>query len=256
MTGRDDQQAPHSVEHTPGSSATAGNAPPPYLGRPQPPHGYQPPARPRRTVWIVAGAAASVIVLGAGVAIGVVARQSAHQPPKPATAPTYSMDSVSDACDLVDPAALTAWSSIPTGPPQHQEDRPSATDAGSLSCRIGYASDNPVDTAEILVDADFTNGSARPAYDNWEGGDTAKTGAGMTSGSITGLGTRGYWHSQSFGDLVVTTRYVLAALDGDVSVRVRLNVSRDKDAPQVRGDQLESIAEAQVRRTLNGLTHK
>ncbi|TCO59407.1 hypothetical protein [Actinocrispum wychmicini] len=257
--GRDDQRAPGSVEHPPDSFATAGNAPPPYLGQPQtayphPGYGYPPPAKPRRTGWIVAGVAAVVIALGAGVAIGVVvARQSPDQPPKPATAPVYSMNAVSNACDLVDPAPLTAWSPTPASPPQHREVRPSVYGAGSLSCQIGYSSDNAVDTAEILVDADFTNGDAPPSYDGWKRGDTAKTGAGMESGPITGIGTQGYWHSETYGNLVTDTRYLLAVLDGNVSVRVRLNVSRDKDDSQVHRAELESIAEAQVRKTLNGL---
>jgi hypothetical protein len=242
--GRDDQRTP-----------------PPYLGQPQPAfpppgYGYPPPPKPRRTAWIVAGVAALVVVLGGGVAIGVVVRQSAGQPPKPTTAPAYSMNAVSNACDLVDPAPLTKWSPTPAGPPEHREVRPDVTGAGSLNCRIGYSSDDAVDTAEILVDAAFTDGTAPPYYENWKRGDTAKTAAGMASGPVTGVGTQGYWHSEVFGDLVIDTRYVLAVLDRNVSVRVRLNVSRDKDSAQVHNDELESIAKAEVRRTLNGLTQK
>ncbi|QUQ65008.1 hypothetical protein [Kutzneria sp. CA-103260] len=259
--GHDDQRAPSSAEHTPDSFATAGNAPPTYLGEPQPgyPHpgyGYPPPAKPRRTGWIVAGVAALVIVLGAGVAIGVVARQLSDQPPKPTTALVFSMNAVSNACDLVDPAPLTTWSPTATGPPQHREVRLGVDGAGSLSCQIGYSSGNALDTAEILVDADFTTGDAPPSYDNWKRGDTAKTGAGMESGPITGIGAQGYWHAEIFGNLVTNTRYVLAVLDGNVSVRVRLNVSRDRDSSQVHRAELESIAEAQVRKTLNGLKQK
>jgi len=256
--GRDDQRAPSSVEHTPGSFATAGNGPPPYPGQPQPAYpypgyGYPPPAKPRRTRWIVAGVAALVIVLGAGVAVGVVVRRSSDQPPKPAAAPVYSMNAVSNACDLVDPAPLTKWSPTLAGPPQHREVRPGVDGAGSLSCQIGYSSGDAVDTAEILVDVEFTDGGAPPSYDNWKRGDMAKTGAGMESGPITGIGTQGYWHSEIFGDLVTNTRYLLAVLDGNVSVRVRLNVSRSNDDSQVHRAELESVAEAQARNTLNRL---
>ncbi|MEV6606674.1 hypothetical protein [Kutzneria sp. NPDC051319] len=221
-------------------------------------HGTAPPSKSRRTAWIVTGVVALVVVLGAGVAIGVVLRQSAGQP-KPATpaaAPVYSMNAVTNACDLVDPAPLTTWSPTPTGPPQHREVRPSVTGAGSLSCRLGYTSDNVVNTAEIIVDAEFTNGSAPAAYDNWQRGDAAETGVGKASGPVTGVGAKAYWHTEVFGDLVTDTRYLLAVLDGNVSVRVRLNVSRDKDDSPVQREELESIAKAEARKALTGLKQK
>jgi hypothetical protein len=222
--------------------ATAGNALPP-------------PPKPRRTAWIVAGVVALVVVLAVGVGIGVVLRQSAGQPPKPAATPVYSMNAVSNACDLVDPAPLTKWSSTPAGPPEHSEARPDATGAGSLSCRI-YFSGDAVNTAGIIVDAEFTNGNAPSAYDNWQRGDAAKTGVGKASGPVTGIGAKAYWHTEVFGDLVIDTRYLLAVLDGNVSVRVRLNVSRDKDDSQVQREELESVAKAEARRALNGLKQK
>jgi hypothetical protein len=258
--GRDDQRA--STGPAPDSFATPVNAPPPRFQPPYPQPGYgypPPPPKPRRAAWIVAGVVALVIVLGVGVAIGVVLRQSAGQPPKPATpaaAPVYSMNAVSNACDLVDPTPLTTWSPTPDGPPQHREIRPDATGAGSLSCQLRYTSDNAVNTAEIIVDAEFTNGSAGPSYDNWQRGDAAKTGVGKASGPVTGVGAKGYWHTEVFGDLVTDTRYLLAVLDGNVSVRVRLNVSRDRDDSQVHNDELESIAKAEARKALNGLRQK
>lgn len=251
--GRDDQPAPTSVQHTPDSFATAGNPAPPPPAYPHPGYGYPPPAKPRRTGWIVAGIAAVVIALGAGVAIGVVASQPSGHQPTPVAAPVYSMNAVSNACDLVDPAPLTKWSPAPAGPSQHREVRPGVTDAGSLSCRIGYSSGNAVDTAEILLDVDFTNGDAPPSYDDWKRGDLTKTGAGMESGPVTGIGIQGYWHSETFGDLVTNTRYQLAVLDRNVSVLVRLNISRSDDESQVQRAELESIAETEVRKTLNGL---
>lgn len=78
----------------------------------------------------------------------------------------------------------------------------------------------------------------------------------MASGPITGIGAKGYWHTEVRGDLVTDTRYLLAVLDGNVSVRVRLNVSRDKDDSQVQREELESIAKAEVREVLNGLKQK
>lgn len=225
-----------------------GNAPPPHPGS-----GHPPPAKPRRTGWIVGGVVALVTVLGTGVVVGVVAGRFSDPPPEPATAPAYSMNGISDACDLVDPAPLTTWSPIPAGPPQNREVRPGVDGAGSLACGLRYTSDNPLNRAEILVDVDFTTGDAPPSYDHWKRGDTAKTGEGVESGPITGIGTEGYWHSETLGNLVTDTRYVLAVLDGNVSVRVRLNVSRDKDSSQVHRAELQSIAEAQARKALTGL---
>ncbi len=247
--GRDDQRAPGGVEP---AFAAAGNSPPPH---PYPGYGYPPPAKPSRAGWIVGGVAALVVVLGGGVAVGVVLGQTSGQPPKPTAppVPVFSMNAVSNACDLVDPAPLTKWSPTPAGPPEYREVRPSVEGAGSLSCHIGYNNGDALNMAEILLDVEFTNGSAGPSYDNWKSFDLAKTGAGLESGPITGIGTQAYWHSETLGDLVTNTRYLLAVLDGNVSVRVRLNLSRDKDNSQVPRADLESVALAQIRNTLNKL---
>ncbi|MET9260942.1 hypothetical protein [Amycolatopsis sp. NPDC004079] len=212
-----------------------------------------PPAKPRRTGWIVGGVAALVVVLGIGIAVGVVAGQSSERPPEPAAAPGYSMDHVGNACDLVDPAPLRKWSPTPTGPPEHKELRPSKLDAGSLSCQLRYSSGNSLDTAEVILDVNFTNGTAPSFYDNWKRGNAAKTGEGKASGPITGIGSQGFWHSEVYGDLVANTRYVLCVLDGNVSVRVRLNFSRSRDVAQVHRTEVQPIAEAQARKALSGL---
>ncbi|MFC5121834.1 hypothetical protein ACFPN7_48645 [Amycolatopsis halotolerans] len=97
---------------------------------PFPASGYPPPAKPRRTGWIVGGIAALVAVLGIGIAVGVVAGQSSERPPEPAAAPGYSMDHVGNACDLVDPAPLRKWSPTPKGRPSTRNSaRASSTQA-------------------------------------------------------------------------------------------------------------------------------
>lgn len=212
-----------------------------------------PPAKPRRTGWIIGGVAALVVVLGIGIAVGVVAGQSSQRPPEPAAAPGYSMDRVGNACDLVDPAPLQKWSPTLTGPPKHEEARPSRTSAGSLSCQMRYSSGNVLDTAEVILDVNFTNGTAPSFYDNWKRGNAAKTGEGKASGPITGIGSEGFWHSEVYGELVANTRYVLCVLDGNVSVRVRLNFSRSRDVAQVHRTEVQPIAEAQARKALSGL---
>ncbi|MBF6223204.1 hypothetical protein IU479_34580 [Nocardia abscessus] len=50
--------------------------------------------------------------------------------------------------------------------------------------------------------------------------------------------------------------YVVCVQDGNVSVRVRISLTREKDSPVVRRDELDSIARSQVRRTLDGLREK
>ncbi|WP_406640124.1 hypothetical protein [Amycolatopsis sp. WGS_07] len=199
------------------------------------------------------GIAALVVVLGTGIAVGVVAGQPAERPPEPAAAPRYSMNNVGNACDLVDPTPLRKWSPTPKGEPKHEEIRPSKTSPGSLSCEIRYTSGNTLDSAEVILDARFTEGTAPSSYESWKRGDLAKTGEGKASGQITGIGTQGYWHSEVFGELVANTRYVLCVLDGDVSVRVRLNFSRSRDVAQVHREEVQPIAEAQARKALNGL---
>ncbi|MGW7532114.1 hypothetical protein [Amycolatopsis sp. NPDC054798] len=231
-------------------------------GREEPPtnpfpaagYGYPPPpAKPRRTGWIIGGVAALVVVLGIGIAVGVVAGQSSDPPPKPVAAPGYSMDNVGNACDLVDPAPLKKWSPTPKGQPKHEEIRPSEHDAGRLSCQLRYTSDDLLNTAEILLDVDFTEGTAPSSYESWKRGTLAKTGEGKASGPVTGIGTQGFWHSEVYGELVADTRYVLCAVDENVSVRVRLNFSRSRDVAQVHRTEVQPIAEAQARKALNGL---
>lgn len=75
----------------------------------------------------------------------------------------------------------------------------------------------------------------------------------MAFGAVTGIGTQGFWHSEVFGDLVTNTTYVVCVQDGNVSVRVRLNFTREKGVSAVGRNDLEPIAESQARKTLNGL---
>ncbi|WP_409461747.1 hypothetical protein [Amycolatopsis sp. GA6-003] len=210
-------------------------------------HGYPPPAKPRRTGWVIGGAVALAVVLGIG--IGVLAGRPSDPPPDRVAEPGYSMEHVGNACDLVDPSPLRKWSPTPKGPPHHEEVRPSETSAGSLSCEMRYAGSDTLNSAEILLDVEFTPSS----YSNWKRGALAKTGEGKASGPITGVGTEGFWHSEVYGDLVANTRYVLCVLDGNVSVRVRLNFSRTREVAQMHRTEVQPIAEAQARKVLDGL---
>ncbi|WP_067674085.1 hypothetical protein [Nocardia miyunensis] len=218
---------------------------------------YPPQTRPDRTGWIIGGIFAVVVVLGIGVGIGMLAGGSGSSGTagNPVAAPSiYSMDGVGNACDLVDTGPLKKWSSTPISAPEHREERPGPDGGGSLSCRIGYSTDgDPLQEARILLDVDFTNGSAPPYYEHWEKRETGKIGAGLSSGKVTGLGSEGYWHSEVTGDLVIDTSYIVCVLADNVTVHVQLQFVRDKDVSQVSRDNLDPIARAQVRATLDKL---
>ncbi|MBB5917923.1 hypothetical protein BJY24_006835 [Nocardia transvalensis] len=174
-----------------------------------------------------------------------------------AGSPIYSMDAVTDACALVDPAPLAKWSSTPKGAPEHEETRPSAYDAGGLKCEIGYTNSTtdrfPMNRARMIVEAKFTNGSAPPFYDHWKHADTATPGPGEESGEIRGLGTQAHWHSEITGDLVKEMSHAVTVQDGNVSVRAKVGLTREKGSPVVSRDELDSVARAQVRRVLGAL---
>lgn len=285
--GPGDQPAPGGVDPTvqqPDSFAAERGTPPPPpphpgqpfaeyrnpgYGYPSPPP-YPPPAQPpprspsppspsrtRRADWIALGLAALVLVLGIGGIVVIRVGHSSGKPAARATGPEYSMTGISDACDLVDPTPLTKWSPTPYGQPQHKETPPSAYYAGSLLCQIDYTTaGDPLDGANVILDVEFTNGSAPSSYANWKRGYAAKTGPGVTSGPVTGIGAQGFWHSEVYGDLVIATRYALCVQDDNVSVRIRLDFSRQQGVAPVDRNVLEPIAEAEARKALNGLkTH-
>jgi hypothetical protein len=174
----------------------------------------------------------------------------------------YSMDAITNACDLVDPSPLTKWSSTPKDAPQHHETRPADHGIGVLSCAIRYTSTSTVDKvttneAGISLQVEFTNAGAAPTYDHWRQQDTAATGSGLASGEVTGIGAQGYWRSAA-GDSTVSTgtSYTVCVQDSNVSVRVMAAVLRAKGEPPGSMDELESIARSQVRLALDGLQKK
>ncbi|WP_280273282.1 hypothetical protein [Nocardia wallacei] len=215
--------------------------------------------RRRWTVLIVAAIAGMVVVLGIGVAVGIRIggdSGSGGVAPSPVAAPrTYSMDRVTNACDSVDASPLTKWSAVPKGEPEHAETRPSVYGAGGLRCVVGYTSSTEsLNKAGMRVEAEFTSGAAPPFYDHWQHSDVVTTGARSASGEVTGIGAQGYWHSEIEGDLVTRTTYVVCVRDANVSVRVALNLNREQGAlPMVSDAELDAIARAQVRRTLDAL---
>ncbi|MEV5836164.1 hypothetical protein [Nocardia sp. NPDC052112] len=214
---------------------------------------------------IIAGVLGLLVVLGLGVAIGiVVGRGDSNSASAGASATgktgTYSMNAVTNACDLVDPTPLTNWSPTPSGAPEHRERRATAYESGGLKCDAGYSSASagefPMNKAGMSVEAEFTNGAAAPYYDHWQHADVATPEAESASGAVTGIGNQGYWYSEVRGNLVANMAYVVCVQDGNVSVRVKISLTREQGSPAVRRDELDSIARSQVRRTLDGLREK
>lgn len=267
---------PDSGDYSPMSSPPSGH---PFAGHQPPGGGHWPPRQPlppadptrqlgrRKPGFIVAGLVGlGVMMLAIGVVIGFVVRDrhsdsvsagtSTSAPPGPVT---YSVRAITDACDLVDLTPLTRWASAPRIAPDHEETS-SSGDFGTLSCAVHYGNSAgdafPMNTATVRVRADVMDGSASRKYDHWKrsAADLAADGSVVTSGEFTGIGTRGYWQfeADNFGG-IVDAMYVMCVWDGGVAVRVEIDLSREKDAPVVDRDELDSVARSQTRKVLAGL---
>ncbi|MEU1982965.1 hypothetical protein [Nocardia sp. NPDC019395] len=228
----------------------------------QPPLPYPPPARGGNTMLIVAGVLGLVVVLVVGVVIGFVASggdgssaAAGESAPEKQGPGTYSMSGVTNACDLVDPTPLTKWSPTPEGAPVHEETPQSPHSNGTLKCEVAYTSktEDPLarfslNEATMMVEAELADSEqalshfcTKPARDH------------LQMGEISGLGTRGCWISELYGDLVESRTYRVEALDGNVGVGVRINLTREQGSPPVSWGELDAVARAQVRRTFDGL---
>jgi hypothetical protein len=256
----------------------------PDTGHGQPAYGYQPyqpppppPGGGRKTGLIVTG----VLGLVAGVVIGVagfaaatdddaepsagtdqVSRVPITTPPTSTTSTEsaegvdegdYSMSSVGNACDLIDPTLLHKWSAEPQEAPYHRETQPS-----SLGCTVGFVSLSKVDQvhynqAGLELEAEFTTGGANPAYDSWKDDDTETTGSGLASGDVTGLGAQAYWHSEIETSGDVGRTYIIAVQDSNVSVRVRFTLLRVAGEPPVSWAEMNAVARSEIQQALNGL---
>ncbi|MFI5718019.1 hypothetical protein [Nocardia sp. NPDC051750] len=165
------------------------------------------------------------------------------------------MRGIDNACDLVDPTPLTRWSPTPEHAPVHEETLPSGYSNGLLSCEVSYTSrtddvlaEFSMNEAGMLVEAEIAAGT--PSFGHL---CTKPASTGVTIGEITGLGTRACWISDEFGDLVENIYYTVEVVDGNVGVRVRINLTREQGSPPVSRDEIDRVARSQVRRTLDGL---
>ncbi|WP_280435217.1 hypothetical protein [Nocardia carnea] len=245
--------------------------------QPPPPRFMPSPPGPGKAGLIAAGVVGLVLVLAAGVVIGVLIAGGGSEPRSaaaaasssapagppsaattttPAAAGTYSMNGITDACDLVDPTPLHKWSSTPDRAPYHHETPPSDDDPGSLSCQFSYKSQSGDgvhwNQAAIDLQVEFTAAGASPAYDEWKHEDT--TAPGVHSGEVTGIGSQGYWHTAT-GNTTHTTGldYVVCVQDDNVSLRVRIPILRQHGESLPSPDELGVIARNQARQALDGL---
>ncbi|MFI9388062.1 hypothetical protein [Kutzneria sp. NPDC052558] len=281
----DDQRAVNDPDPGPVGPVPPTPAPPQF-GSPGfapgygPPAGYPPPVAPprrpggSRTGLVVATAVGLVAVLGVGVVIGLAVSGGgsstgaapASTPASPSQVPPatttarpsappgpYSMKTIANACDLIDPTPLTKWSSTPTSP-THQELPPSDGYGGALTCNLDYTNTSPVDgvttdEAGIGVSVEFTSAGQPPGYDQWN--DTAQP--GWSTGTIPGLGARNRWRGIAGTDPSPGANYVIAVQDANVSVKVQVAVLRARGEAPPKLDDLSAIGESQMRAVLDRL---
>lgn len=255
------QQYPSGLQH-PGAGGHYPSPTPQAGGHPWPPGPQGPsPAFPgspgypgarsskNTTALIILGVVLLVVVLicgGGGIAL--LSSAAGTDEPKEWKG-DYSMESVTNACDLVDATVLDQWAAT-LDETTHQESAPSSYGGGSLTCRI---SNEGADTnsARLTLDVGFAGEYTTYGYDDWKKSDTATTGTDYDSGTVNGLGEEAYYASQhsdysSFDAL----DYTVAAKDSNVSVKVTLYINSQTPINRSTVDQ---VCRDQVRKVLDGL---
>ncbi|MFC9893008.1 hypothetical protein ACFVMC_04875 [Nocardia sp. NPDC127579] len=248
-------------------------APPPYTApQPQPQYGAQPGYAPQpvpfqrtrssKTPWLIAGGIVLVLVIGlfAGCVALINTASDSYKSGGGNAEGKYAMDKITNACNLIDTSSVTKWAKTPSGDPEHTETQPKSYTGGELKCRATYkeastSSKYHTNTASISLDVSFLgDGSfADHDYDNWKQYDTGTTGSGLSSGDVTGIGEKGYWHSEvrDYSSSAIT-EYTVAVQDSNVSIKVEISVDR-ADGDSFDKEELGEVAKAQVRKALTGL---
>lgn len=265
-----DQSAPTAPVADPRAFTPAAH--PGYAYPSYPQQMLPPPPSNKKTSVIVA----AVIGLLAGIGIGaggVAIATSSDDDPSVTADPTrtppiatetttttesaageYSMDSVTNACEIIDLTLLHRWG--PTTPrtgPENLETRPRR-----LSCQVGYSAPSTTDEFEnnetgLDFEAEFTQDSADPAYVQWKNRDTDTTGSNLDFGDVTGIGTEGYWFSEKSDDLMGGMSYTVAVLDSNVSVKARISLTRADGERPVAWEEMDEVAKAEVQLALEAL---
>ncbi|MEV6774598.1 hypothetical protein AB0N05_38780 [Nocardia sp. NPDC051030] len=233
-------------------------------GYPTPP---RPPSSGSKAGWIIGGVIGLVVIVGIG--IGVIALSGSDSPASPLGGDdkkknmdgNYSMDSVTNACTLIDPTVLTKWSSTSKGSPTHTETKPTDYSGGRLECSAGYSGQSSTskyhtNEADITLDVSFNSAYGKPEYESWKQYDTGTTGSGRSSGDVTGIGSQGYWHAETsdYSSFAVLD-YTVGVQDSNVSVKVKVSIDRGQ-GETVSKEEVASIAKDQAQKALTALKKK
>ncbi|MEV0250006.1 hypothetical protein AB0H76_25645 [Nocardia sp. NPDC050712] len=237
--------------------------PPPYVPQqnfaPRPP--YQRP-KSSKAPWFIAGGIALVLVLGlfAGCVALINSASDSLDSGGGNAEGKYAMDKITNACSLIDTTSVTKWAKTPSGDPEHTETQPKSYTGGELKCRARYKESSPsskyhTNTADIALEVSFLGDSsfAKHDYDNWKDYDTGTTGTGRSSGDVTGIGEKGYWHSEvrDYSSSAVT-EYTVAVQDSNISIKVEISIDR-ADGDSFNKEEVAQVAKDQVRKALAGL---
>lgn len=161
----------------------------------------------------------------------------------------YGMESVTNACDLVDASVLDQWAAN-RDETTHQEDAPASYGGGSLNCRVSNEGTDS-NSARLGLDVTFDSEYGSYGYDDWKKSDTATTGTDYSSGAVTGLGEDAYYSSQiNDYSSFQTLDYTVAAKDSNVSVKVNMYITYDG---VVDRSTVDRICRDQVRKVLDEL---
>lgn len=241
----------------------------PYGAPVAPGYGYPTPQPPRsnKTGWIIGGAIGLVVIVGA--IIGVVALTGGDNPVNPLgdtkkNAGKYTMDGVTNGCNVIDTSVLSKWVATPKGTPTHTETKPADYIGGRFECQASNEQASSADKyttnqADLTLDVSFLSGSsayAKPEFDTWKVVDTGTTGSGRTAGDVPGIGESGYW-SAKVDDYTyfTTTDYTVAVKDDNASVKVNIRLRMAK-GQEVSKDDIAQVCKDQARKALTNLKKK
>lgn len=233
-------------------------------------YGYAPAPPPSgggsKTGWIVGGVIGLVVLVGIGIGVIAVATDDSS-PISPLGSDkknmdgNYSMANITNACSLIDASAVTKWSSTSKGSPTHTETKPTDYSGGSMNCKASYTSKSGSskyhdNEAEITLDVGFTSAYGGPTYDSWKQMDTGTTGSGRASGDLTGIGSQGYWHTETSDYSSFTVQeYTAAATDSNVSVKIKIDLDRGP-GESISKEEMAAVAKEQLQKALTALKKK
>ncbi|MGW5388041.1 hypothetical protein [Nocardia sp. NPDC003963] len=256
--GGQQQYSSGQQHHSSGQQYAAGQ--PPYPPGPawpsgQPtfpgPTGYGAAAAARsrsnnKTALIIVGAVVFVILLICGIGgIALVNSESGSDP----VDGDYTMENVTNACDLVDASVLDQWATD-LDETSHQENAPESYGGGSLNCQVNNEGIDS-NSARLALDVAFDSKYGSYGYADWKKSDTATTGTDYASGAVTGLGDEAYYASQVTDySSFQTLDYTVAAKAGNASVKVNLYITYDGTVDRSTVDR---ICRDQVSRVLDEL---